>query len=197
MIKTYNEGGDVYEAVADRMSVPRASGKELVLAMSYGIGPERIARRIGCSPTEARDLMDFFSLKFPNILSYKSRVIHKARQNGYALTIMNRRRYLPDLRSENYSFRSQAERQAFNHNIQGSAADIMKIALVNIWNQLPEDCHILMTVHDEVIVQCPLHRIAEIESIVKEEMESAVPATMRVPFVADIHHGHSWKEGKG
>jgi DNA polymerase I-like protein with 3'-5' exonuclease and polymerase domains len=196
MIRTYLDGGDVYQAVADRMGVNRPAGKELVLSIAYGVGSAKISVRIGCTVKEARDLMDFFAHKFPSIIQHKNRVISRARRDRYSETIMGRRRPLPRIGWTSQEEKAGAERQAYNHLIQGSAADIMKIALVNIYCELPPEAKMLMTVHDEVVVQAKEEIAEEVADIIKREMEAAKPKIIRVPLLAEVNIAHSWKDGK-
>ena len=195
MIDTYNDGGDVYLVVGDRVGVPRPTGKELVLSIAYGIGPSTISTRIGCSSKEARDLMDFFNVKFPAITTHKNKVLARARAKKYSETVFGRRRPLPALGWSDPDLRSAAERQAYNHVIQGTAADIMKIALVNIYGALPEEARMLMTVHDEVVIQVP-DDMEDVSEIVRREMESARPNSLVVPLVADVSMGINWGAAK-
>lgn len=196
MVEAYMAGEDVYQTVADRMGVDRSAGKTLVLAIAYGVGPTKISADIGCSMAEARALMNYFNKSFPTIDRHKKRVIREARKNGYSETIFGRRRYV-DLRHHDEGVRKMAERQAYNHLIQGSAADIMKIALTNIHAALPEEATMLMTVHDEVVLSCPPDIASLVMDIVKEEMEASRPSrVITVPLVAEVKAGHSWAECK-
>jgi DNA polymerase-1 len=196
MIAAYCDGGDVYQTVADRMGVTRQAGKTLVLAIAYGVGPTKISADIGCSMTEARELMDYFARAFPRIPQHKKRTITEARRVQYSETIFGRRRYL-DIRSRDPEIRSMAERQAYNHLIQGSAADIMKIALVNVHAALPEGATMLMTVHDEVVISAPYDLVSDVEEIVREEMEASRPSRhIKVPLVADVKSGYRWSDCK-
>jgi DNA polymerase-1 len=196
MIDTYLDGGDVYQAVADRMRVDRNVGKTLVLAIAYGVGSNTIATNINCSVDEAKHLMQFFSRRFPAIGRHKDKVIRSARRNKYADTVMGRRRPLPHIGWADEEMRAQAERQAYNHVIQGTAADIMKIALVNVHANLPDAARMLMTVHDEIVITAEESSVPEVIEIVRANMESACPSFMRVPLVADVNSGANWKEGK-
>ena len=196
MLRTYQNGGDVYQAVANRMSVTRPAGKTLVLAIAYGVGPVKIATDIDCTMREARDLMEYFAHQFPRINQHKARVISKARRELYSETIWGRRRYLPRIRSTNEAERAMAMRQAYNHKIQGTAADIMKTALVNIQHSVPECAKMLLTVHDEVVLTAPEDVANDIAQIVKREMEAARPAAITVPLVADVKIIRHWGEAK-
>ena len=197
MVRTYHDGGDVYQVVADRLGVERPVGKELVLSIAYGIGPTTIASRTGMSTQQARDLMSFFTMEFSAVPKHRAKVINQARLNKYAVTVTGRRRPLLPFRHPR-SFGPQetakAERQAYNHHIQGSAADVMKLALVGIYDALPEEARLLMTVHDEVVVQAPENMAEDVAKIVKEEMELAGDGLFTVPMVAEVGMGHRWAD---
>jgi DNA polymerase I-like protein with 3'-5' exonuclease and polymerase domains len=200
MLHTYRDGGDVYEAVADRMGVQRSTGKTLVLAIAYGVGAAKISADIGCSTLEARELMVYFANKFPKIGQHKNRVIGRARnthrKEPWSETLLGRRRILPALRWTNEDLRSEAERQAYNHRIQGTAADIMKLALVNVHAGLPDSAKMLLTVHDEIVITVPEDEADEVAKIVKEEMETSSIPGITVPLIADVNVVSRWSEAK-
>ena len=196
MIESYHAGKDVYQTVADRMDVERPAGKTLVLAIAYGVGAPKISADIGCTIGEAKDLMEFFARSFPKIVQHKQHVLKEARRLRYAETIFGRRRYL-DLAHRDTGLRALAERQAYNHRIQGSAADIMKIALVNVHAALPDEATMLMTVHDEIVISAPHDLVDEIKDIVRAEMEASCPSRfITVPLVVDIESGYRWSDCK-
>jgi len=133
MMNNYLEGGDIYTAIGETMGVDRKAGKVLVLAIAYGVGPEKIAQSIGCSLADAKDLLNRFEEQFHDISKYKAKVIRQANGRGptpYVETIFGRRRYIPELKSKERGLKARADRQAFNTVIQGSAADLMKLAMV-------------------------------------------------------------------
>lgn len=196
MVDTYIDGGDVYQTVADRMAVTRQAGKTLVLAIAYGVGPRKIAADIGCSMKEARELMDYFQSQFPRIARHKNSVVRDAYRKRYSETIFGRRRFLPEIRSVDAGEQASAKRQAYNHLIQGSAADILKIALVNVHSVLPEGAVMLMTVHDEIVVSSPKDLVEETVDVVRSEMEAARPRMISVPLVAEVKFGNNWAECK-
>lgn len=195
---TYMSGGDVYQVVADRLGVGRHVGKTLVLAIAYGVGPNKIANDVGISITKARELMDFFNEQFPKIITHKMRVVNRAKRNKphFSETILGRRRYLPMLSSASQVDRGRAERQAYNHLIQGSAADLMKIALVDIQNAVSDEVRMLLTVHDEVVLEAPEDMGKEVASILKSAMESAGEGVLSVPLVAETKVAQTWGECK-
>lgn len=194
MIRTYKDGGDVYQTVADRMGVTRVIGKELVLSIAYGVGAARIAGRIGCTEREARDLMDFFNDRFPAIRRHKTLVLQRARRNKSSFSVCGRERPLPQLTWSNQELKAAAERQAYNHVIQGTAADIMKIAMANVYSELPDEARMLLTVHDEMVVQSPDDQVDEVQEIVQQEMEGVKLKDIVVPLVADVSVGKKWSD---
>lgn len=199
MLATYRSGGDVYQSVADKLEVDRSTGKTLVLAIAYGIGPTSIAERTGMSKTEAKDLMTFFRKQFPRIDRHKRVVLARTKKKKpvpYSETVLGRRRYLPTMFSSDESLRSYAERQAYNHAIQGSAADVMKLALVRIRRMLPEYGRLLLTVHDEIVTEVPSDRVEETVEIVRAAMEGAGTRWFSVPLVADVKVADRWGECK-
>lgn len=197
----YNEGKDLYVAIGDVMGVSRKVGKMLVLAISYGVGPEKIARSIGCSEKEARDLIDQFSEEFPDIIKYKSKVIRLAREHSpvpYVETLFGRRRYLPDLKSTENGLKFRAERQAFNTMIQGSAADLMKLALVRAHSCFVDepDVNVVLTVHDELVTIAREDLAEETAEAIRESMEGVKIPEIKVPLIADVKIVDRWGEAK-
>jgi DNA polymerase I-like protein with 3'-5' exonuclease and polymerase domains len=201
MLENYLNGGDIYTTVGNEMGVDRKAGKVLVLAMSYGVGPDKIARSIGCTKQEARDLLERFSARFPSINSYRFKVLVSTRKLGnkekpvpYVTTILGRRRYLPEINSGDKMDRSGAERQAFNTKIQGSAADIIKLAMVRAHSLIPQEAKLILTVHDELVTLTPDSLVKETEAAIKEAMEGI--KLLDVPLVADITIVDRWGEAK-
>ena len=194
MKKNYLEGGDIYTTVGDVMGVNRAAGKVLVLSMAYGVGPDKIARSIGCSITEARGLLGNFSEKFQNVSAYRAKVIGVTRKAGFVSTVLGRKRYLPEINSRNPGERAGAERQAFNTRIQGSAADIMKLAMIRAHDLIPEGASLLLTVHDELVTIAPDNLVEETREAIREAMEGI--NLLDIPLIADIAVVQRWGEAK-
>lgn len=201
MVKNYLDGGDIYTTVGNEMGVDRKAGKVLVLAMSYGVGPEKIARSIGCTKQEAKDLLDRFSERFSSINSYKFKVLVSTKKIGskekpvpYVTTILGRRRYLPEMNSTDKSDRSGAERQAFNTKIQGSAADIIKLAMVRAHALIPKEAKLILTVHDELVTLTPDHLVEETETAIRTAMEGI--NMLSIPLIADVKVVQRWGEAK-
>jgi len=194
MKKNYLDGGDIYTTVGDVMGVNRAAGKVLVLSMAYGVGPDKIARSIGCSITEARGLLSNFGEKFQNVSAYRAKVIGVTRKAGFVSTVLGRKRYLPEINSRNIGERAGAERQAFNTRIQGSAADIMKLAMIRAHDLIPEGARLLLTVHDELVTIAPDNLVEETREAIREAMEGI--NLLDIPLIADIAVVQRWGEAK-
>jgi DNA polymerase I-like protein with 3'-5' exonuclease and polymerase domains len=194
MKKNYLEGGDIYTTVGDVMGVNRSAGKVLVLSMAYGVGPDKIARSIGCSITEARGLLSNFGEKFQNVSAYRAKVIGVTRKAGFVSTVLGRKRYLPEINSRNPGERAGAERQAFNTRIQGSAADIMKLAMIRAHDLIPEGASLLLTVHDELVTIAPDNLVEETREAIREAMEGI--NLLDIPLIADIAVVQRWGEAK-
>jgi DNA polymerase I-like protein with 3'-5' exonuclease and polymerase domains len=201
LIDNYISGGDIYTTIGDTMGVSRKAGKVLVLAISYGVGPDKIAASIGCTLTEAKKLLNDFEIKFASIAKYKAKVIRlskEVRPIPYIETIMGRRRYIPDLLSNDRGLLARAERQAFNTMIQGSAADVMKLALVRAHSCFTNepDINVVLTVHDELVTICPADRAEETAEAIRESMEGFKLQQITVPLIADVKIVDKWGEAK-
>jgi DNA polymerase-1 len=197
MCTAYLNGEDIYTTIGKTMGVDRKAGKVLVLAMAYGVGPDKIAASIGCTKTEAKDLLDRFAKEFPAISAYRSKVISATRAGkpvAHIKTITGRRRYLPEIMSRDNGLRAGAERQAFNTKIQGSAADIIKIAMVRAWTMIPKEAKLILTVHDELVVTTPAELAEETAEKLREAMEDI--QVLKVPLIADIKIVDKWGEAK-
>lgn len=201
LINNYLTGGDIYTTIGDTMGVDRKAGKVLVLAISYGVGPDKIAASIGCSVTEAKKLLTDFEKEFASIAKYKAKVVRLAKQSGpipFVETLFGRRRYIPDLLSREQGFLSRAERQAFNTVIQGSAADIMKLAIVRAHSCFVDepDINVLLTVHDELVTVCPEDRAEEVADAIRVSMEGIKMKEITVPLVAEVYTVDKWGQAK-
>jgi DNA polymerase I-like protein with 3'-5' exonuclease and polymerase domains len=201
MVENYKSGGDIYTTVGNEMGVDRKAGKVLVLAMSYGVGPDKISRQIGCTKQEAKDLLERFSDRFSSINSYRTRVLMSTRKLGqtekpvpYVTTLCGRRRYLPGMNSADKFERASAERQAFNTKIQGSAADIIKLAMVRAHSLIPKESKLILTVHDELVTLAPDHLVEETAEAIRTAMEGI--NMLDVPLVADVKIVERWGEAK-
>jgi DNA polymerase-1 len=197
MCGAYLNGEDIYTTIGNTMGVDRKAGKVLVLSLAYGVGPDKISESIGCSLAEARELLDEFIRKFPSVAKYKKQVIGESRRQApipYASTLLKRRRYLPDLRSNEVWKRSRAERQAFNTVIQGSAADLIKLAMIRANKMIPDRASLILTVHDELVTVTPTEIAEETAEQIRLAMEDI--KALNVPMLADITIVKRWGEAK-
>jgi DNA polymerase I-like protein with 3'-5' exonuclease and polymerase domains len=201
MVKNYLEGGDIYTTIGESMGVDRKAGKVLVLAIAYGIGPEKIADQIGCTVKESHQLMDRFNESFSSVNNYRERVIRLARQQRplpYVSTVLGRRRYIPELLNKDLGMKSRAERQAFNTVIQGSAADLIKLAMVRAHSCFVDEpeVNVLLTVHDELVTIAPDHLVEETAAAIKSSMEGVKLPDMKVPLIAETYVVQKWGQAK-
>jgi DNA polymerase-1 len=204
MIEAFLEGHDIHTATAAKIyNIPfsevtsdlRRKAKTANFGIIYGISAFGLADRLGISRTEAKTLIDDYFATYPGVKKYMDDAIASAREKGYVETILGRRRFLADINSQNSVVRGYAERNAINAPIQGSAADIIKIAMVKIQQSLEEqqlNAKMTMQVHDELNFVVPLHEAEITKKIVVYEMENAVKLT--VPLIAECGIGANWLE---
>ena len=201
LVKNYLDGGDIYTTIGNTMGVDRKAGKVLVLAISYGVGPEKIAQSIGCSVTDAKDLLARFEAQFHDISKYKAKVIRQATGKApvpYVETIFGRRRYIPELKSQERGLKSRAERQAFNTVIQGSAADLMKLAIVRAHSCFTDEpnVNVVLTIHDELVTVAREDLAEETAEAIRDSMEGIHLPEITVPLIADVKIVDKWGEAK-
>ena len=173
----------------------RSRAKAVNFGIVYGISAFSLAQDIGVYPSEAKAYMEAYLDKYHGVRDYMKSIVEKAKADGYVDTLFARRRYLPELKSANFNVRSFGERVALNMPIQGTAADIIKIAMVNVHRRLAEEgleAKLILQVHDELIVECPDSEAERVKEILTYEMENA--AALSVPLTVDAHIGHSWAE---
>jgi DNA polymerase-1 len=173
----------------------RSRAKAVNFGIVYGISAFSLAQDIGVFPNEAKSYMDAYLDKYHGVKNYMHDIVEKAKAEGFVNTIYGRRRYLPELKSSNFNLRSFGERVALNMPIQGAAADIIKLAMVNVHRRLKDEkmkARLILQVHDELIVECPANEAETVKKILEYEMENAVKLT--VPLTVDAHVGMSWAE---
>ena len=173
----------------------RSRAKAVNFGIVYGISAYSLAQDIGVWPSEAKAYMDAYLEKYHGVRDYMKSIVEQAREDGYVSTLYGRRRSLPELKSSNYNTRAFGERVALNMPVQGTAADIIKLAMVNVDKRLKEEklrAKLLLQVHDELIVECPEDEAERVRAILKTEMEHT--ADLTVPLTVDAHIGHSWAE---
>lgn len=175
----------------------RSRAKAVNFGIVYGISDFGLSRNIGISRKEAKAYIDNYFLKYSGVKRYMEETVEFAQRNGYVTTIMNRRRYIPEIASSNHNVRAFGERLAMNTPIQGSAADIIKIAMVRVYDSLKRNnlkSKLILQVHDELIIEVLKEEEEAVRSIVTAEMESAVK--LDVPLVVDVSIGSNWLEAK-
>lgn len=199
MIEAFLTGVDIYQLIADQLNVSRDVGKMLILAMAYGLGASSMGEKLQISDRKAHKLLDDFSAEFPQLAKYKNYVIRKAerrRPMPYVNTVLGRKRKLPLLRSHSEEQRAQGRRQAFNTLIQGSSADVLKVALVRAHRAMPEGTRLVLTVHDEIVALSPDDTVDESVEALRWAMEEVGMPQIKVPLLADIGVGNNWLEAK-
>ena len=204
MVEAFRSGQDVHAATAAKIfgvtieevtKEQRRQAKTANFGIIYGISAFGLAQQLDCSRSEAKALIDGYFAAFPGVIDYIERQKELARQQGYAVTLFGRKRYLPDIVSHNATVRSFAERNAVNSPIQGTAADIIKMAMVGISNRLKAEglqAKMIMQVHDELNFNVPVNEVDRVKEIVVSEMQNVVHLT--VPLIADCGVGKNWLE---
>ena len=175
----------------------RRAAKAVNFGIVYGISAFSLSQDLGVSAEEAKAYMDAYFARFPGVKRYMEDVVKKSRETGYAETIFRRRRTLPEITASKYATRSFGERVALNMPIQGTAADIIKLAMVKVFKRLKEEglsSRLIMQVHDELIVECPENEAERVKSLLTQEMEGVCALT--VPLIAEAHSGKNWLETK-
>ncbi|MBK8469149.1 MAG: DNA polymerase I [Candidatus Phosphoribacter sp.] len=204
LIEAFRSGEDLHSFVASRVfgvapedvsPQMRSKIKAMSYGLAYGLSAFGLSRQLGISTGEARTLMDEYFLRFGEVREYLHRLVDDARRTGYTATMLGRRRYLPDLLSDNRQRREMAERMALNAPIQGSAADIMKVAMLRVDHALTEQAlasRMLLQVHDELVLEIAPGERATVEDIVRREMGAAV--ALDVPLDVSVGVGFSWHD---
>ena len=187
---------DIFGSSLDKVDEnSRRMAKAVNFGIIYGLSAFGLSRQLNISRKDAKDFIDQYFLLYSKVRGFMDNTIAEARECGYTLTMFNRRRYLPDLKSDNRQVRESAERVAINSPIQGSAADLIKVAMIRLSRNLKKmklNSKMILQVHDELVFECPVREKKEIESLVRKEMEGA--CTLSVPLVVDIGWGKNWNE---
>ena len=176
----------------------RSRAKAVNFGIVYGISAFSLSQDIGVTVQEAKEYMDRYFATYTGVKQYMTDVVDKAREQGYVETLWHRRRALPELKSSNFNMRSFGERVALNMPIQGTAADIIKLAMVRVHSRLAREglaARLIMQVHDELIVECPEEEAPRVEALLQQEMQGV--AELSVPLLAEAHTGHNWLAAKG
>ena len=206
LIAAFNEGEDFHAETAARVfGVPvdevtpelRSRAKAVNFGIVYGQQAYGLSQSLGISQREAREMIDRYFEAYPGVRAYLDRTVEDARRDGYAMTMYGRRRPIPELKMRNGAQRAFGERTAMNHPMQGTAADIIKVAMARVARRLVDEgfgAKLILQVHDELDFECPVGELERLSAMVREEMEGAV--ALSVPLIAEVSHGETWAEAK-
>ncbi len=206
MITAFLNGEDIHKQAASKVlhkpidevtKEERSSAKAVNFGIVYGISEFGLGEQLGVSRKEAKAYIDQYLEEYSGIKNYMDKVVEEAKEKGYAKTMFNRKRYIKELTSSNYMVREFGKRAAMNTPIQGTAADIMKIAMINVYKKLKENnmkSKIVLQVHDEMMIEAPVEEKEKVKKIIKNCMEDA--AKLRVPLLAEVSEANSWYECK-
>ena len=206
LINAFNDGQDIHTATAaqvfgvndaDVTKAQREKAKMVSYGLAYGMEAYGLAQRLGIENKEAAKILNDYFSAFPSVKEYMDKAVNQAKEKGFTETLFGRKRKIPELKSSNSRVRGAAERQAMNAGIQGLAADIFKVALVNLNKRLKDDnldSAIILQVHDEVILECPMDELAHAKELTLAEMESAFD--LKVPLEVHMSSGMTWAEAK-
>lgn len=204
LLDAFEQGRDIHSATASILfnvevervnSDMRRKAKTVNYAVLYGMSDFGLAQELGIGVPEAHQIIENYFQRFPHIRDYLQSILEDARTTGYVSTLLGRRRYIPELNSSNRNERLAAERAAINTPFQGTAADIMKLAMIKVWNRLRADrlkTRMLLQVHDELVLEAPEHEVQTAARAVAEEMESAY--SLRVPLTVERKAGLNWRD---
>jgi len=173
----------------------RREAKVINFGIIYGMSAYGLSRELALDPRVAQEYIDGYFLKYRGVRAYLDGVLEQARRQGYVATLMNRRRYLPEIKATNVGVRKFAERTAINAPIQGTAADLIKIAMIRIAAALEKKkltARMIIQVHDELVFEAPEQELEILEKLVRDEMEGVI--NLKVPLRVDINRGNTWRE---
>jgi DNA polymerase-1 len=205
-VEAFKSGGDIHRQtaalifdvpLAEVTSEMRSRAKTINFATIYGQGPHALSRQLKITHAEAKEFIERYFQRFQRVREYLDSMVDYARTHGYVETIFKRRRYIPELRDRNFNIRAFGERTAANSPIQGSAADLIKIAMIRIRDRLVAEQlngRMLLQVHDELVLEVPAEEVETVTRVVKYEMEHA--ATLSVPLIVDVGTGANWVDTK-
>jgi DNA polymerase-1 len=203
LIETFQRGADIHRATASKMfGIPenelthdqRRAAKTINFGVLYGMSAFRLSNELNIPTGQAKDFIDAYFARYPKIQEYLDRTLEEARATGKVTTLFGRVRYIPEIHNRSFTVRGNAERMATNAPIQGTAADILKLAMIALEEKLDRDARMLLTVHDEIVIEVPERKAAEVAEFVKETMANIFP--LAVPLAVDAHYGKSWYEAK-
>jgi DNA polymerase-1 len=206
MQEAFKSGMDIHTVTASQVfgvapeevtPLQRRHAKAVNFGIVYGISEYSLSEDIGVSFYEAKNYIESYLEKYSGVRAYMKQVVADAREQGYTQTLYGRKRYIPELKASNFNIRQGAERIALNTPIQGTAADLIKLAMIRVDQALAEkfpEAKLLLQVHDELIVECPEAIAREVAELVSREMEQV--ASLKVPLTAEAKIGKSWFEAK-
>ena len=204
MIKAFNNNEDIHKSTASKVfnidlenvtKEQRSHAKVVNFGIIYGVSAFGLSNQTDLSRSESKEIIDNYYKSYPKLKEFTSNQIEFARSNGYVKTLLGRKRYLNDINSRNAIIRSSAERNAINSPVQGTAADIIKLAMIKIDNELEKlklKSKLILQVHDELIFDCPKGEIDIIKDMVQEKMQNAYQ--LNVPLKVDVGDGYNWLE---
>ncbi len=204
LVQAFEQGEDVHTATASILfgvephqvdREMRRKAKTVNYAVLYGMSDYGLSQELGIEVSEARQIIAHYFERFPRIKAFTQQILEEARQRGYVRTLLGRKRYLPELHSANRNERMAAERAAINMPFQGTAADIMKLAMIRVWKRLPAiepAARMLLQVHDELLLETPLNDVMSVATAIAHEMEQAY--TLRVPLTVEAKVGDNWRD---
>lgn len=206
LIKSFNEGEDIHKLTASQIfgknideitSFERSAAKAINFGLIYGKQAFSLSQELGISKKDAERYIDEYFKKYPKIKGFLDNIIEETRKDGYAKTMFNRKRNIPEINSTNFMKRNAAERVAMNTPIQGTAADIIKIAMVKVYERIKKEelkSRLILQVHDELLIEAHKDEIENVKTILLEEMENAIEFSVKL--LIDIHTGEDWYEAK-
>ena len=206
MVNAFNHGEDIHKQAASRVfGVPmdevtkelRSRAKAVNFGIVYGISDFGLAEQIGVSRKEAKNYIEQYLEKYSGIKNFMDNIVEETKEKGYVETIYHRRRYVPELKSKNYMVRKFGERVAMNTPIQGTAADIMKVAMINVFNELKNrglKSKIILQIHDELLIETEKSELEEVKDLLVNCMENVIK--LKVPLKAEVSVGNNWYEAK-
>jgi DNA polymerase-1 len=206
LIEAFSRSADIHTTTAamvfgldeeDVDPFQRRFAKVVNFGLAYGMEAYGLGQRLGVPTEEAREILDNYFASFPSVKAFMDNTVREAKQRGYTTTIFGRRRQITELSSDNFRIRQMGERMAQNAPVQGSAADVFKLAMVELDRALDGAglrSRMILTVHDELVLEVPLDEREQVEPLVREVMESV--CTIKVPLVVDLAFGATWADAK-
>lgn len=206
MIEAFKSDFDIHTSTASKVfgvdsgevtSEMRSAAKAINFGLVYGMGEFSLSQDLKISVKQAKEYIEDYLGSYPQVQKYMKDTVDFAKENGYVMTMFGRRRDIPEIKASNFQTRSFGERVALNTPIQGSAADIIKLAMVNVHSRLMQEnlkARLILQVHDELIIECPVEECEKVQTVLREEMENA--AKLSVPLKVDMKTGRSWYDTK-